>query len=118
MANEITKLDGDTRLGANVLFLFDVIPGSYTADGGATTVVPETPSSELPAIAANILPAAEKAELDAGTKVFKVIRLSMEEGKTGSDLLAAARAKYAKMEPMIQIRINEKYRWIGTRADK
>jgi len=89
MANEIVALEqnGDE---INALFLF---PIAVPKQVGGTNVVP-TPSTTLPAIAAAVLTAPEKAELDAGTLAFGIASFK-RSGIAAGALLARVQAVYA-----------------------
>ena len=95
MANEITKLDGDGGLNANLLFLYPLTPITYTGSAGTVTVIP-TPSTDLPEIANNVLGVAEKAALDDGSSAFEVVKMTVPDALSNTQLLTNARALYAK----------------------
>jgi len=114
MANEITKLDGDGGLHANLLFLYPLTPITYTGSSGTVTVVP-TPSVDLPLIASNILGAAEIAALDNGSAAFEVVTMVVDDAKTNAQLLADAQALYAKRMADYIERLTRKYNRVGQR---
>jgi hypothetical protein len=118
MANEITKLDGDGGLNANLLFIYSLTPITYNdAAAQPVTVIP-TPSSGLPDMAGNILTAAEKAALDDGSSAFEIMTLDVPDAKTNAELLADARALYAEKKADFITRLNRAYNRAGQRFDE
>lgn len=119
MASEITKLDGDGGLNARVLFLYlTLTPNTYPIDGGGMHTVVPTPSTDLPAMAAEILTAAEKAALGAGTAAFEIVTFPISDALTNVELLAAARALYATKKADFVAREARKYNRAGQRFNE
>ena len=116
MANEITALERDGNGNLSVL-LFYPIPVALRAQVGGTNVVP-TPSADLPDLAATVLDAAEKTQLDAGEAMFHVVRVGMDEGKTVAQTLADVRDKYASLEQKLKDAYVQRYEFVGQRFDK
>ncbi len=94
MANEITALR-QVRDEVQLLFLYPVATPKTFVDGlGVTRNVAPTPSSGLPDEAQDILTAAEKTALDAGTLVFVVASFRNSSRLTGAALATKAKALY------------------------
>lgn len=119
MADEITKLDGDGKLKANMLFIYrNITPPTYKISGGGTQAVISTPSANLPAMAALILSAAEKAALDTGTDAFELVHIDVGDATSNIDVLAQARALYAKKKADFISELARKYKRAGQRFNE
>jgi len=119
MANEITKLGGNGKLNAQLLFIYRGIaaPTYVKADTSIATVI-VTPSNELPDIAADVLTVVEKTALDAGIDAFEVVSMPVTDALTNSQLLAAARTLYANRKVRFTELLARRYSRAGQRFDE
>lgn len=115
MANEIAVLSGDGRTSYDLLFLFPV--ASPAQVGTPPVNVVRTPSSGLPALAATVLTAAEKAALDLGTSAFLVVRMSKTAGMTNPELVADTQARYAAAKAEFDALYAASYLHVGARIN-
>jgi len=119
MANEITKLGGDGGINATLLFIYRNLTAITYQDSLAQTVtVIPTPSSDLPAMAANILTTAEKASLDTGVDAFELVSMPVIDAMTNVELLAAARALYLTKKAAFVDRLTRTYNRAGQRFNE
>lgn len=107
MANEIVALENNNG-EQGVLFLFPVT-------NPKAGIVP-TPSASLPLIAAAVLSAGEKANLDAGTWAFEVNSF-LRQGIAGGALLAKVQQFYASRLAVFNADYTQRYALAGNRYD-
>lgn len=112
MANEITALDRSKNGNLSVLFLF-AIPSAIKVAG----VVP-TPSAGLPEEAGRIVTQPEKALLDSGDSVFRVVQIGLPNGESQSVTVQRLRDQYAAMSADLSATYRHRYKYTGTRLDK
>jgi hypothetical protein len=124
MANEIRVLEGGADTDAtgrrvfNLLMLFPIAtPQTITPPGGAASNVVPTPASGLPPLAVQSTTASERAELDAGTLVFRVLTLTKDPALSNAQLAAAAQQKYATQRAAVDAEYSARYRHTGTMLD-
>lgn len=113
MADEITGLTG-TSNNYSLLFLYTIT----TPIKINTVNVVDTPSSDLPSIAATVLTAQEKADLDIGILAFEVVQLGGISGASGAELLVLARSMYVTSETAYLKKYADKYKYSGSRFNK
>lgn len=114
MANEILVLEQGAATFTCVFKYAVATPKQYTGGDGALHNVVPTPSSALPAEAANCFTPAEKSALDAGTLVFEIVTFTPDPGLTGAQLTARVKAFYASKQADATTDYNRRYQYIGT----